>query len=119
QARGTRELRSADTGSLGRLGPALVAARASLSANPDCQGDRGQANRGMDESADSGGSDESPLPTDCAGSVVVGDQAQHGQIPAGVVLPDRGESELGQGECRVEAGRGKVVHEGPWVVMES
>ena len=35
-----------------------------------------------------------------------------------VVLPDRGESEVGQGEDGVEAGGAKVVYEGPWVMME-
>jgi hypothetical protein len=73
----------------------------------------------MDESADTGGSDESSLSAAGAGVLAVGDQAQHGQMPTSVVLPDRGESEVGQTECGVEAGRGKVVHEGPWVVMES
>ena len=75
--------------------------------------------RGMNELTDPRGPDESSLPAGRAGSVVVGDQAQHGQMPASVGLPDRGESEVGQGECGVETGRGKVVHEGPWVVMES
>jgi hypothetical protein len=62
QACGTGELRSAGTGFRRCLGPPSVAVRAGVSANPDCQGDRGQADRGMDESADSGGSDESSLP---------------------------------------------------------
>jgi hypothetical protein len=39
-------------------------------------------------------------------SVAVGDQAQHGQMPTSVVLPDRGESEVGQTRvwCRGRAG---------------
>lgn len=73
----------------------------------------------MNEFADPGGPDESASTADRAGPVVVGDQAQPGQMPTSVVLPDRGESEFQQGECGIEAGRGKVVHEGPWVVMES
>ena len=38
----------------------------------------------------------------------VGDQAEHGQVPAGVVLSDPGESEVGKRECGVEAGRVKL-----------
>ena len=97
----------------------MVVAWAGVGADANSQGDSGQADRGMNEFADPGGPDESALTADGAGSVVVGDQAQHGQVPLRVVLPDRGESEVGQGECGVEAGRGKVVPEGPWVVMES
>src|SRR5699024_2642144 len=73
----------------------------------------------MNEFADPSGPDESSSPADRAGSVFVGDQAQHGQMPRREVLPERSESEVGQGERGVEAGRGKVVHEGPWVVIES
>ena len=114
-----REFRSAGAGSLKCLGPALVAGRAGVGADANSQGHRGQADRGMNEFADPGGPDESASTADRAGPVVVGDQAQHGQMPTSVVLPDRGESEFRQGECGIEAGRGKVVHEGPWVVMES
>ena len=114
-----REFRSAGAGSLKCLGPALVAGRADVGADANSQGHRGQADRGMNEFADPGGPDESASTADRAGPVVVGDQAQHGQMPPSVVLPDRGESEFRQGECGIEAGRGKVVHEGPWVVMES
>lgn len=63
--------------------------------------------------------DQSSLSAVRAGIVLVDDQAQHGQVPARMVLSDRGESELGQGECGVEAWRDKVLHERPWVVMES
>jgi len=119
QACCNREFRSAGAGSLGYLGPAVVAAWAGVGADAHSQGHRGQSHRGMNEFADPSGPDESSSPADRAGSVFVGDQAQHGQMPLRVVLPDRSESEVGQGERGVEAGRGKVVHEGPWVVIES
>ena len=92
---------------------------ARVRADADGQGHGCKPDRGMDEPADPCGSDSSRLLAFGAVGVAVGDQAQHGQVPTCVVLADRGESELIQAECGVEAGRGKVVHQGPWVVMES
>lgn len=62
----------------------------------------------MDESADSGGSDESSLSAVWAGVVAVGDEAQHGQVSAGVVLSHRGESEVGSGRESVVSWQGGV-----------
>ena len=73
----------------------------------------------MKQFADPLGADSSRLPAPGVFGVVVGDQAQYGQMPAGVVLADSGESEFVQTECGVEAGQGTVVHRGPGVVMES
>lgn len=96
-----------------------MAAGASVGADTNGQCHRCQPDRWMDEFADPRGPDESALSAVWAGVVVVGDQAQHGQVPSSVMLADRGQTEISQSECGVEAGRGKVVHEGPWVVMES
>ena len=73
----------------------------------------------MDEPADPRRSDSTALGTAGTFGVLVSEQAQHSQVSFRVVLADGGESELIQAECGVEAGRGKVVHQGPWVVMES
>ena len=96
-----------------------MAAGAGEGADTNGQRHRCQPDWRMDEFADSRCPHESALLAVWAGIVLAGEQAQHGQVPAGVVLSDRGEPEISQGECGVEAGRGKVVHEGPWVVMES
>ena len=72
----------------------------------------------MDESAGPRRSDSTALGAARTFGVLVSEQAQHGQVVR-VVLADGGEAEVVQGECGVEAGRGKVVHQGPWVVMES
>ena len=96
-----------------------MAAGTGVGPDSDGQRHRCQPDRRMDEFADPRCPDPSALLAVGAGVVLVGDQAKHGQVSAGVVLSDRGEPESSQGECGVEAGRGKVVHEGPWVVMES
>lgn len=120
QASGAGELRPADACLRWRLRPALAAVRTYKRADADGQGHCSQPDRRMDEPADPRRSDSTPLLGAVAAfGVVVGDQAQHGQMPAGVVLADGGESEFVQTECGVKAWRGKVVHQGPWVVMES